>query len=62
MRLCILMERVVFLDLFKFQIHKINKNNIDIFKVFQILDICLHQFGFPGTPNAGNDFYVRRSI
>ena len=36
---------MIFLDFFIRQIHKVNENNIDIFKmIFQVLHIRLHQF------------------
>ena len=54
---------MVFLNLFIRQIHVVNEDDVDAFKMtFQILDICLHQFGFTGTTNACNNLDVGSAV
>ena len=54
---------MVFLDFFIRQIHEVNEDNIDIFKMaFQILNIRLHQLGLTGSANARDDFDVRSAV
>jgi len=57
------MQRMVFLDLLIRQIHKVDKNNIDVFKIaFQVRNISLHQFGFAGSADACDDLDVGSAI
>ena len=54
---------MVFLDFFIRQIHEVNEDNIDVFKMaFQILNIRLHQLGLTGATNARDDLDVRNVI
>ena len=57
------MQGMVLFDFFEGQVHEINKDDIDIFKIlFQILDIGLHQFGLAGTADACDNFDVRSTV
>mgnify|MGYP001777947044 CR=1 FL=1 len=63
MLLRIRMESVVFLNFFKFQIHEINEDDIDIPAIcFQVFHICLHQLGLTRTPDTSNNLNIRRTI
>jgi len=54
---------MVFLDFFIRQIHEVNEDDIDIFKMaFQILNIRLHQLGLTRSTNARDDLDVRSTI
>ena len=54
---------MVFLDFFIRQIHEVDEDNIDVFKIaFQIRNICLHQFGLTRSPNTCDDLDVRSAI
>jgi len=54
---------MVFLDFFTRQIHEVNEDNIDVFKItFKILNIRLHQLGLTGSTNARDDLDVRSTI
>ena len=54
---------MVFLDFLIRQIHEVNEDNIDVFKMaFQILNIRLHQLGLTGSTNARDDLDVRSAI
>ena len=54
---------MVFLDFLIRQIHEVNKDNIDVFKIaFQIRNMRLHQLGLTGSTNARDDFDVRRAV
>ena len=47
---------MVFLDFFIRQIHEVDEDNIDVFKIaFQIRNIRLHQFGLTRSTNARDD-------
>ena len=54
---------MVFLDFFIRQIHEVDEDNIDVFKIaFQIRNIRLHQFGLTRSTNARDDLDVRSTI
>ncbi len=55
---------MVFLDFLIRQIHEVNEDNIDVFKMglFRILNIRLHQLGLTGATNARDDLDVRSVI
>ena len=54
---------MVFLDFFIRQIHEVNKDNIDVFKIaFQICNIRLHQFGLTGSTDPRDDLDVRSAV
>ena len=54
---------MVFLDFFIRQIHEVDEDNIDVFKIaFQIRNICLHQFGLTRSTNTCDDLDVRSAI
>lgn len=57
------MKSMILFYFLKSQIHKINNDNIGIFKItFQILNICLHQLGFTGTANTSDNLNIGSSI
>ena len=56
-------QRMVFLDFFIGQIHEVNEDNIDVFKIaFQVLNIRLHQLGFTGSADACDDLDVGSTV
>ena len=54
---------MVFLDFFIRQIHEVNEDDIDIFKMaFQVLNICLHQLGFARSTNTCDNLDVGSTV
>ena len=54
---------MVFLDFFIRQIHEVDEDNIDVFKIaFQIRNICLHQFRLTRSTNTRDNLDVRSAI
>ena len=54
---------MVFPDFFIRQIHEVNEDDIDIFKMaFQVLNICLHQLGFARSTNTCDNLDVGSTV